>query len=830
MAEVAFALHLGDGVYLDSNGNVQLKSVPDTVIYEAEFKLPVDPKKAGDALKSVRDALKDIDKNPEALAKFIEMGFDLKLLGLLSTISKIAGTVAPVLAVVGFAFDLAKMFGLFKDGPSALEVLMTNRFNALQTQVNAVAELIVSQNLESGRDAVKLFTSSVRDHVNQLNNTNPNPAELLAGHSDLISSHNAQVAGMLRLVNATSYQTIFDSRKHTRVWMLMQHHLFTHPGGLGTLPAPARLPPDNERTFDHRLALPLASFSGAGYLTAIRGIVPEYRTTGDFSARLREFATAIEALANQMRLMVLARTIYSPADFSVELYESEVIIIPGLPRPIAVAIAPTCSRFPVGAIDLRFHDNDFFGPFLTALFKAEFYGWPRQTRQGGIEFRWLPPATLEFAGNQTAGDNRYRITNPVECAAAANAQSELDYAELLAISGYTELMQLATLFRSESTEPNRSQTVQIKTPDLTRLPQPAFPATVQSVIKLTGIITSDASREPQKCSASIGVWTQPIKRVRPVTYKVRLRTLRSINYNRWHEPDYSAFQSVDYQTDFADRRFKKLHIDERDSALDSELLISGSSPREKIPSVEGVATLKAHTFDWWIPIKSPFSLTVQLEQTASILRGIGHDTATLITKPATLTSSRIMTDPGRRFARLSDRIDIDEGFPSYSALDGGQNWEGEHRDVLEKEITLKWKLRWQADRMHIQLEADPADRNYVVYVVVEEQLQGGEGLILHTAMPVPINGQLTYVPQSFFDEERKAIEKLAKTASEFNRHYSISATVGPSDPIVGWLRPGDLASIDRLERFVSLAEEHEPQLLRSTLQSLDQTMAEPTAY
>jgi hypothetical protein len=129
--------------------------------------------------------------------------------------------------------------------------------------------------------------------------------------------------------------------------------------------------------------------------------------------------------------------------------------------------------------------------------------------------------------------------------------------------------------------------------------------------------------------------------------------------------------------------------------------------------------------------------------------------------------------------------------------------------------------------MHITLEADPADRNYVVYVVVEEKLQGGKGNVLHTAMPVPMNGQLTYVPQSFFDAEHAAIEKAAKAAAEFNRKYSLSTEVGPNDPVVGWLRPGDLATTAGLTKVMTLAEQHQPEILREVL-AADQSMSSET--
>jgi hypothetical protein len=336
--------------------------------------------------------------------------------------------------------------------------------------------------------------------------------------------------------------------------------------------------------------VPLASYAAEAFLAGLRVLSPEYRSTGDFRGTLHNFADDIAHLAQSMRAEVLARTIYEPKDFSVLLYPAEVIHDFFSHEPIA--ISPSCSRFPVGALDLRYHDNLFFETFLAQLIKAEYYGWERTTRKACMDFRWLPPAKLELIvlHEPLVGEvHKFRITNPDECAAAANAQSELDYAELLSVSGYAQLLQLATLFRNESTDPDRSQTVRVFTPDLVRRSQPSKTVTVESEpVPLTGKITASARREPQKCTASVNIWTQPIERVLPIEYQIRLRTLKSIwGANRWREPVYSAFQFLHYEPVLSDRNFLELVIDERDAALDAELLIEGISPPNGPRHAEG---------------------------------------------------------------------------------------------------------------------------------------------------------------------------------------------------------------------------------------------------
>lgn len=846
MADPAFALHLGSGVYLDSDGNIIPGPEAGTLVYETPFKLPADPKKISDALKEVKDALANADdpsKNPKVLEKITEIyGFlfdkdkidATRLLGMLATVSKIAGTVAPVLLAVGFAFDVAKMFGAFKDGPTALELLMKERFDQLKTQVASIGTLIQKENLEQGRQAVVLLNASVLEYVHNLIQSSLTPAQLEADLVKITNAHEDHVEGLFKLINRSTYETIFDASTHSQVWGLMQHHLVTYPHGRDA-PQRAVLPPDNRPVFDHRLMVPLATFAAESYLATARGITPEYRSTGEFREHLRAFARSLAELVDAMRGQVLARTLYTAQDFTVLLDEAEIVRIdmPGF-APDLLLVGPRCARFPVGALDLRYHDNAYFAAFMSQLFRAEFFGWAHATKKGTLDFRWLPPATLEFAGNFGLGGDRYRITNPEACAAAANAQAETDYAELLSVSGYVQLLQLAVLYRNEASFPATSQTVQIKPPALVRDPQPGSDVTVTSDLRVALFqpqaepISSPARREPQKCKAFVTIWIQPTQRVRPIEYTVRLRTLKSISGDHgWREPLYSAYQFVHHEPELADRMFMQLLVDQRDTAVDEKLLVELNSARDAPHKLHDTAKLDVHSFDWWIPVKAPFSLGVAFEETHRSLVGMGRDSVTMAQlQPArqALASSglpalpRIMSDPGARFARTADTVLFERSIPSLAWLDGAQDWEGQHRDAKAVEATIEWRLDWQGDRIHIELEADPVDRNYVVYVVVEEKFRGGTNApILHTAMPVPVNGQLTYVPQAFFDAEREAIQKAAKALAEFNRRYSLSTEVGPTDPVVGWLRPGDLATIGGITKGFNLAREHQPALLREVL-------------
>ncbi len=308
MAELAFSLHLGNGVYLNSDGSIHLGPAPETVVYEAPHKLPLDAKATGAVLKDVKKALNEFVKDPDVIAKFEQYGLDMKALNLLAGIAKIAGTIAPVFAVAGFAVDVLKMFGLFKEGPSALEILVTQRFDELERQVHALSELIKTKDLRDARQAVENFTSAVRDHVAQLNNASPSLAQLENDRIILHNAHAENVSGIAALLSAQTWLALFDAGEHTRVWPYLAHHMYTMPGGPSAPPVPAPMPADESLQFDHRLMFPLASFAAESYLAAIRGISPEYRTTGDFRSHLRDFANKIDALAQAMRTSGLGRT------------------------------------------------------------------------------------------------------------------------------------------------------------------------------------------------------------------------------------------------------------------------------------------------------------------------------------------------------------------------------------------------------------------------------------------------------------------------------------------------------------------------------------------
>jgi hypothetical protein len=70
---------------------------------------------------------------------------------------------------------------------------------------------------------------------------------------------------------------------------------------------------------------------------------------------------------------------------------------------------------------------------------------------------------------------------------------------------------------------------------------------------------------------------------------------------------------------------------------------------------------------------------------------------------------------------------------------------------------------------------------------MEETL--GSGVVLHTIQPVPVIGQLTFVPQKFFDQEADAYARVDNIFTEFERRFSKSKGIerpGGGEPGPFW--------------------------------------------
>ncbi|PEL72607.1 MULTISPECIES: hypothetical protein [Bacillus cereus group] len=834
MSNVPYVIHIGGNLYLDGSGKIiQGSPPPNSPVYEPPFTLPIDPKMVVGALKDVKDVLEDINKNKNKYhEKFVKifntLSIPLDLLDVLNIIGKGAAFLTVVGSVVSVAFDLAKLFGLLNEGPSKLEFLIENLKTDLQEAAYSnqdTTRLLLVQAYNSS----PTFARFGNDYANNLKKTNPNIMQLELDRNANITAHKIHFDKITVLLSPTTWLSMFNQDEHTNVFGQLLGILYTMPGGPDSAPMEMIMPKQNSNYFDHRLMVAMVAKVIEEYLIGIRGLSLEYRTTGDYCSNIRILANGVSELAKLMRATVLTRTIYEPKHFfGVVLNEDEVIFdsydwISGTYKGLKVS--PYCRRWPVGALDLRNHNNSYFKNFSISYGRYipsdEIKNFSYNPIEGLMNAQWTPPAILEELPS-TPGINSssklFIIKNPEDCAEAANVQSESDYAKLVAASGYFELLHLEALLRHESTEPDQSQTVHCKNPVLWRTPLQVSNVTVESRNILgTGIIKTNAVRENQEFSAISSIRTQSIKRARPVQYKIKLRTLNSIYSSHWIDPEYTQFQWAQYEPDLPkensnstnpeytqieqdpskeNKNFKKLVLKQSDADLDESTLISKwtSSPRDESIYLQGTAELTADTFDWWIPVKSksisPFSTTKDIEFSKK-----------------RLTSSAI----------LSSGVNVTP--PNFSGKPGAQDWQGEKRDLKKQKVKIEYTLEWTEDKLTVSIKNNPEHRNFVVFLVVEELLIDS-GQVLHTAVPIPINGLLTYVPQKFFDDEAKALAKAVQIIIKYSKRYSVEKIPNPLDPITGWLRPDDfMINIDSINRFVEFAEKNDSELLKEIVSS-----------
>jgi hypothetical protein len=439
----------------------------------------------------------------------------------------------------------------------------------------------------------------------------------------------------------------------------------------------------------------------------------------------------------------------------------------------------------------------------------------------------------------------YQWTLSAEEAAAANQQSEQDYVKLLIRSGYMNLHQLLALLRHLSTEPHRSETVSGEVL-VTRTPQTSSSVTVSTVVPLSEPITATATRTPQKCEGIAYISTQPIDRQVVVKYRIWLRTLAADPIRHADVP-FDSYFSTTYVPD-DDPDFLKLAVNaEKRWLLDEQLLYNDSpSPTQEVQKSSTTGQpigLNAVTYDYYVPVRFSFP-PLGLVKEGARARGAGLVGAgTVVGGPAGMlaqgATQRVAgqglsggdagTGAGSGGAGVSAGDALRSTVVVSSSVGGVAGALGaqdatlprgtQKREFQATKIHLQYRLSWNADQLSIAFDNVPADRNYTFYVVVEEHLPSGQWL--QTPFRIDVVGQLTYVPQSFFDAEAAAEKKLVDILSSIERHYSISKQPKPGDPQSGVIRPGDLVSVPSLETVAQIAQKHSPEVLRKAVTEYD---------
>jgi hypothetical protein len=324
--------------------------------------------------------------------------------------------------------------------------------------------------------------------------------------------------------------------------------------------------------------------------------------------------------------------------------------------------------------------------------------------------------------------------------------------------------------------------------------------------------------------------TQQIPRVPPlIHYRVLLRTLSSAIPPRvWTEPSYDSVQSAEYVSDPLHPGFKRLRLtDSPDTILDEKLIFEGSSQTDA-RHFQKTLSFEAHTFDWWIPVKPipGVSDTAHIKKEVPAVSAKSHMKFPLGVPTAIMHSGLNVEDRILKDTLNSATVTLGLGWE-----DGGQTWEGRHREMAKTSMQLRVTADWQADKLRVMIDNNRVDdRNYVLFLVIEETFGSVEAdehapKVLHTSFSVAINGQLTFVPQSFFDEEAAASSKL----KDFLSHYAASAKPKVGDPIETSARLGELATDAGVERFTAALQQFEPDTLKQLIHRFEGHKEAPKA-
>ena len=143
-------------------------------------------------------------------------------------------------------------------------------------------------------------------------------------------------------------------------------------------------------------------------------------------------------------------------------------------------------------------------------------------------------------------------------------------------------------------------------------------------------------------------------------------------------------------------------------------------------------------------------------------------------------------------------------------------------------MPLSWDVNWTGDSLRVALQVPASARNFEVFIVVEEELHSGEKI--HSSYRVEMNTQITLVSEEFFEAEEEAINRANDVLREFSRKYIEVVPVGPDDPVISQIRPGDLiapalsmdAEVDlRTQALADAAQRHRPELLLEAIESVN---------
>jgi hypothetical protein len=815
----SFAVHLGGGAYLDASGNIVFGPPSGAQIYAAPGGFRLDTKKVQEAFKDLSDIL---PRDEAGKKKWMDWGVPKDIVDFLSKIAGVAGIVATAISAYVWAVGvlITIMDLVTADGGMSPELAKTlySIKNLVQggEQIERANHMIAIHSEWDGR------IDRVKGLLNRLVVENPVGAARAQIFADMRAIVDELAVPLSNLRNQ-EWAISYDPDAYKGRAFASQLLVFERSDG-SLAPVPMESP--NVTMFDYRLGVPMLLYGATAFTALVQIAMPWFRSAGMYAGQLRKTADAIDRFVIRMQDECLSRTEYTPT-MVLQQQSWSIFEIPMGGGPKNYNPVPT---YAVGAFDLVSYND----AFLWDRYLAEFQAGVDTGLRGLFNYHWYTPATLLD-----------------DIAAAANEQARQDYANLQVATGMFRLISTAAWLRFLSTPPDQSQTVSGFAADSRNFRDEAATTATSPPIFLRGVIEHAATLKRYDARNRVRITTQEPGYVPAFRYKIVLRTIDSVSGKEgWRNRSYVGdIWQAHYEPALGDPRCKRLKTDvDRNLILSEIVLYEGPSPSQPVNLPKTHARMRASTFDWYVPVVSPWSqyvsavgeslkATIASAGGKSTKLGTGGVSIHLMGQQA-LEPMPVLSNPAPLVTTTIDDVwDLGE----LDKLNDVLLDKAERRHVRIEDVEFDWQLNWTADKLEVRLFGQPESRPFQVQVVVEETVYSGEtgpedlGDILsdvqlreqiHTPFVAEMFNQLVLVPEEFFTEERKAIEEATRIWDEFQRRFSESAPVGPGDPIeflqksireLVTISPSTATISTAMDMRVEFAMRHAPELWDAVL-------------
>lgn len=839
MAEPAFVLHLGGSTYVDVSGKVLYSVPPGAVVLRKPPDVYLDPATIAAALKLLIDPglpqsellsrWQDAGQKSEFAQFFFKISETATIIGgvMLSVSQPPALVIAVILGVIISAF--AGSDGADDETKAGLKAILD--------EVQGQGEIRDADVLLEMRSKLQGGFETLRSKASDLVAHKPIGAARLTLLDEMRRLVDDASAAVVRIRDEDWIATFSADNEKSRFGLSPILNTL-HPNG-GTEPISPQQ--DGLTRFDYRLGIPMLMYVATAYPSMMRLALPHFRSVGSYRDQLRSLAAALDRLVAHMQADCLARTEHTGQSlFAHSVYPNALYF--GSPFAVVNPVANVPNgpdRFPVGAFDLvRYSDGYIFDRWARNLASHSDEG-----KIGTFDFLWTPPApTANPVGDVWDFDG---------AADAANAEAARNYGELMVATGAVHLLIASALLRYLSAPPTRSETVHGSTHAsrtfVQDLPTEATSPRIFPAVQIKAPATLKQYRAANRVRAS----TEEPGLLPPLRYRVVLRTIDSLfSQEAWRDRDYIDWVwRADLDPLASDPENLRLQTEFSSGAvLDEVVLYEGVSPINALPwSPNQTITLQAHTFDWYVPVSPPrwvqgvSSLATAKEvgiHSGANARTAGARSIHLTTELHPIVAARLAGQPQPTLSySAATREALLNIFDEYVDDDlvpvlGPSLEHAERRHVRPETVTLDYQFRWADGQIEVRLNGRPENRNFQVFVVIEEAVQSGEAFTgpewLHTPFAAEMVNQLTLVPQSFFDDEKKALEAGERLWNDLMRHYSKSGQVGPGDPVTSVINQAraliresvsTAALSESLAIRLSAVKEYEPELWRSVTNS-----------